>query len=157
MNTKNFVTKQGLKKLEDELNHLITVEAKESLQLVTDALGNGSIDENDEYLAAKEMYQNVSNKIAVLQEKIKNSEIITIDTKSDVVNMLATVTVFNIKTKQDVTWTLVPENEIDIKNGKISFNSPIGVSLMGKKVGDKVEVKVPAGLLNFEIKKVSYV
>lgn len=157
MNTKIFVTKQGLKKLQDELNHLITVEAKDSLQLVTDALGNGSIDENDEYLAAKEMYQNISNKISILQDKIKNSEIITVDTKSDIVNMLATVTVFNQKTKQDVTWTLVPENEIDIKNGKISFNSPIGLALMGKKVGDKVDVKVPAGTLNFEIKKVSYI
>lgn len=153
---KNFVTKQGLRKLQEELHHLVTVEAKDSLQLVSDALGNGSKDENDEYLAAKENYQNVSNKIAILQEKIKNSEIIVVDTKSDVINMLATVTVLNNKTKQEVTWTLVPENEIDIKNGKISFNSPIGSSFMGRKVGDNVEVKVPAGLLSFEIKKVSY-
>jgi transcription elongation factor GreA len=155
-NNKNFVTRHGLKKLQDELHHLISVEAKNSLQMVTDALSNGSKDENDEYLAAKENYQNISNKIAILQDKIKNSEIITIDSKSDIVNMLATVTVFNTKTKQDVTWMLVPENEIDIKNGKISFNSPIGAGLMGKKVGEKAEIKVPAGTLSFEIKKIQY-
>jgi len=156
MTTKNFVTRHGLKKLQDELHQLVTVEAKNSLQLVTDALSNGSKDENDEYLTAKENYQNLSNKIAILQDKIKNSEIITVDTKSEVINMLATVTVLNLKTNQEVVWTLVPENEIDIKVGKISFNSPIGVGLMGKKVGDKTDIKIPAGILSFEIKKVSY-
>lgn len=156
-NTKNFVTKQGLKKLQDELHHLLTVEAKNSLQLVTDALGNGSTDENDEYLAAKANYQSISNKIGNLQEKIKNSEVIIMDANPDIVNMLAKVTVLNLKTNQEVTWNLVPENEIDIKSGKISFNSPIGSGLMGKKVGEKVDIKVPAGLLSFEIKKISYI
>lgn len=156
-NTKIFVTRQGLKKLQDELNHLVTVEAKESLQMVTDALGNGSTDENDEYLAAKANYQSISNKIGILQEKIKNTEIISVDKNSDTVDMLATVTVLNTKTKQEVTWTLVPENEIDIKAGKISFNSPIGSGLMGKRIGEKVDIKVPAGLLSFEVRNISYI
>jgi transcription elongation factor GreA len=93
----------------------------------------------------------LSSKISSLREKIKKCEIITPDTNTDKVSMLSSVQIKNHKTGQVINWTLVPENEIDIKSGKISFNSPIGLSLLGKKRGEIVNVKVPSGDLKLEI------
>jgi transcription elongation factor GreA len=148
---KIFVTKGGYQKLSDELNHLMTVENKQALEMLKDARDKGDISENAEYETAKEYHENLSNKIATLQDKIKKCEIIYPDTKSDKVNMLSSVEIKNYKTNQVIRWTLVPENEIDIKNGKISFNSPIGAALLGKKKGEVVSVKVPSGDMKLEI------
>jgi transcription elongation factor GreA len=92
------------------------------------------------------------NKIAQLKEKIRTSEIITEGSLSqDRVNMLSTVEIKNHKMNLIQVWKLVSENEIDTKNGKISFNSPIGMALIGKKVGEIVDVQVPSGLMKLEI------
>ena len=148
---KIYVTKGGYQKLVDDLNHLMTVENKQALEMLKEARDKGDISENAEYETAKEYHESLSNKIAALQEKIKNCEIIAPDPNCDKVNMLSSVKIKNYNTNKEVNWILVPENEIDIKNGKISFNSPIGAALLGKKKGEIVQVKVPSGEMKLEI------
>ena len=149
--SKVYVTKNGYQKLIEELNYLVTVENKQALEMLQEARDKGDISENAEYETAKEFHENLTNKISNLQDKIKNCEIISPDANCDKVNMLSTVQIKNHKTKKLVNWTLVPENEIDIKNGRISFNSPIGSALLGKKRGEVVKVEVPAGSMELEI------
>lgn len=149
--SKNYVTKGGYQKLIEDLNYLVTVENRQALEMLKEARDKGDISENAEYETAKEFHENLSNKIASLQNKIKNSEIIEPDFNTDKVNMLSTVEIINHTSNKNVKWTLVPENEIDIKNGKISFNSPIGSSLLGKERGDIVYVDVPVGKMKLEI------
>ena len=149
--SKVYVTKQGYQKMLEEVNHLINVENREALEMLREAREKGDISENAEYESAKELLDNLSAKIGALQTKIKNCEIISSDGNCDQVNMLSTVIVKNHGTKKMVTWTLVPENEIDIKKGRISFNSPIGSALLGKKKGEVVEVQVPAGKMKLEV------
>jgi len=148
---KIFVTKGGYQKLTDELHHLMTVENKQALEMLKEARDKGDISENAEYETAKEYHESLTNKISALQEKIKNCEIIGPTTNTDKVSMLSSVQIKNHKTNQIINWTLVPENEIDIKNGKISFNSPIGAALLNKKKGEVVNVKVPSGEMKLEI------
>lgn len=149
--SKVYVTKGGYQKLIDELNKLVTVDNKQALEMLQEAREKGDITENAEYETAKEFHENLSTRIASLQEKIKNCEIIAPDANTNQVNMLSTVQIKNKSTKKVFSWTLVPENEIDIKSGKISFNSPIGSALLGKKLGDIVNVEVPAGKMELEI------
>jgi len=149
--SKTYVTKGGYQKLTDELHHLMTVENKQALEMLKEARDKGDISENAEYETAKEYHEQLTNKISALQNKVKNCEIIYPDTKSDKVSMLSSVQIKNHNTNKIINWTLVPENEIDIKNGKISFNSPIGAALLGKKKGELVSVKVPSGDMKLEI------
>lgn len=148
---KIFVTRGGYQKLTEELNHLLTVENKQALEMLNEARDKGDISENAEYESAKEYHEYLSNRISTLQEKIKNCEIIGPSTNPDKVSMLSSVQIKNYKTNQIINWTLVPENEIDIKNGRISFNSPIGAALLNKKRGEIVTVKVPSGEMKLEI------
>lgn len=148
---KIFVTKSGYQKLTEELHHLMTVENKQALEMLKEARDKGDISENAEYETAKSYHEALTNKIQLLQQKIQNCEIIVPDTNTDKVSMLSSVQIKNHKTNQIVNWTLVPENEIDIKNGKISFNSPIGSALLNKKRGEIVTVKVPSGEMKLEI------
>lgn len=148
---KIYVTKEGYQKLTDDLHHLVTVENKQALEMLKDARDKGDIAENGEYETAKEYHESLNNKISSLREKIKRCELIIPDTNTDKVSMLSSVEIKNYKTNQVIRWTLVPENEIDIKSGKISFNSPIGSALLGKKKGEIVSVKVPSGDMKLEI------
>jgi len=149
--SKTYVTRGGYQKLTDELHHLMTVENKQALEMLKEARDKGDISENAEYETAKEYHERLTNKISALQQKIQNCEIIGPDANTDKVSMLSSVQIKNHKTNQIVHWTLVPENEIDIKNGKISFNSPIGAALLGKKKGETVSVKVPSGEMKLEV------
>jgi len=148
---KIFVTRGGYQKLTEELNHLLTVENKQALEMLKEARDKGDISENAEYESAKEYHEALTNKIQVLQKKIQNCEIIGPDANTDKVSMLSSVQIKNHKSNQIINWTLVPENEIDIKNGRISFNSPIGAALLNKKRGEIVTVTVPSGELKLEI------
>lgn len=149
--TKIFVTRGGYQKLTEELNHLLTVENKQALEMLKEARDKGDISENAEYESAKEYHESLTNKIQLLQQKIQNCEIIGPDANTDKVSMLSSVQIKNHKTNQIIHWTLVPENEIDIKNGRISFNSPIGAALLNKKRGEIVTVTVPSGEMKLEI------
>jgi len=148
---KIFVTRGGYQKLTEELNHLLTVENKQALEMLKEARDKGDISENAEYESAKEYHESLTNKIQLLQQKIQNCEIIGPDANTDKVSMLSSVQIKNHKTNQIIHWTLVPENEIDIKNGRISFNSPIGAALLNKKRGEIVTVTVPSGEMKLEI------
>lgn len=153
--SKIYVTKQGLQRMTDELNHLITVESRNAVDMLSEARDKGDISENAEYESAKEYHDNLTSRISLLQEKIKLCEVISQNKDTSKVSMLSTVEIKNHSTNKKVVWTLVPENEIDIKSGKISFNSPIGSALLGKKLGETIQVNVPSGLMKLEILKIS--
>ena len=152
---KNYTTKNGYQMMVDELNHLSTVEYKAAIDMLQEARDKGDLSDNAEYDAAKEYHANVMNKIGQLKEKIRVSEILTTThLPTDRVNMLSTVEIKNHKMNVVQTFKLVSENEIDLKQGKISFNSPIGSALVGKKVGDLIDVTVPSGIMKLEILKI---
>jgi len=149
---KNYTTKIGYQMMLDDLNNLSNVEYKNAIEMLSEARDKGDLSENAEYEAAKEYHANVMNKISHLKEKIRISEVIdSSKLDNDSVNMLSTVEIRNHKIGVNQTWKLVSESEIDTKNGKISFNSPIGLALIGKKIGDIVEVNVPSGIMKLEI------
>ena len=149
---KNYTTKSGLQMMQDELHHLSTVEYKNAIEMLQEARDKGDLSENAEYEAAKEFHANLLNKISTLKGKIRVSEVIDSSRfDNEHVNMLSTVEIKNYKSNMTQTWKLVSESEIDTKNGKISFNSPIGMALIGHKVGEIVEVKVPSGTMKLEI------
>jgi transcription elongation factor GreA len=149
---KNYTTKSGLQIMQDELHRLSTSEYKNAIEMLQEARDKGDLSENAEYEAAKEFHSNLLNKIELLKRKIRNSEVIdTNHLSTDEVNMLSTVEIKNHNSGKNQTITLVSENEIDLKNGKISFNSPIGSALVGHKIGEIVQVKAPAGIIKLEI------
>jgi transcription elongation factor GreA len=152
MNKINYYTEEGLQKLKEELDQLIRVERPSISQQIADARDKGDLSENAEYAAAKELQGMVEMKISKLQELLQNARIID-ESKLDVskVLVLSKVTIMNLKNNQSMTYMLVPEQESDMKSGKISVTSPIAQGLIGKKVGDVVEIKVPAGVIPFKI------
>ncbi len=148
---RNYITQSGYNKLVDELNFLTTHEQLRASEMMSEARDKGDLSENAEYEAAKEFQQNLAKKIAKIAEKIRESEIIYSNDNKDIVGMVSTVKIMNYKLNVEQTWTLVSENEVDTKNGMISFNSPIGSALVGKKRGDIVEVSIPSGSMKLEI------
>jgi transcription elongation factor GreA len=151
-----YYTKEGLDKLRAELDHLTTIERPSISRQIAEARDKGDLSENAEYDAAKNAQGMLEMKIARLQDEISNARIID-ESKMDLkkVLILSTVKLSNLKNGAVVTYTLVPESEANLKLGKISVSSPIAKGLLGKVVGDKVEIEVPAGKLNFEIIEIS--
>jgi transcription elongation factor GreA len=143
---------EGLQKLKDDLNRLITVERPAVSKMIAEARDKGDLSENAEYDAAKEAQGLLELKISKLQELISNARLID-ESKLDIskVLLLSTVTIKNLKNGLTMKYTIVPESEADLKSAKISVTSPISKGLLGKKVGDKVDVQVPAGIVPFEI------
>lgn len=147
-----YFTQEGLNKLKAELDQLISVERPAISQQIADARDKGDLSENAEYDAAKNAQGMLELKISKLQDTIRNAKVID-ETKMDnsKVLILSTVKVRNTKNNAVMTYTLVPENEADLKAGKISVSSPIASGLLGKTAGEFVEIKVPAGLITLEI------
>jgi transcription elongation factor GreA len=141
-----------LQRLKDELDHLIKVERPSISSQIAEARDKGDLSENAEYAAAKEAQGMLEMKIAKMQEVVQNARIID-ESKLDTskVLLLSTVKIKNLKNNKEMRYTLVPEQESDLKAAKISVTSPIARGLLGKKVGDVVEIKVPAGIIPFEI------
>jgi len=152
MTTVKYYTLEGLNKLKSELEHLMKVERPGISQAIAEARDKGDLSENAEYDAAKNAQGMLELKIIRLQDTIRNARIID-ESKLDStkVLILSTVKIKNLKNDSIQTYTLVPENEADIRNGKISVSSPIAQGLLGKVIGEKVEVTVPAGKIPFEI------
>jgi transcription elongation factor GreA len=151
-----YYTQEGFQKLKEELEHLESVERPEISRQIAEARDKGDLSENAEYDAAKNAQGMLELQIAKLQEEIRNARIIDeskIDTSK--VLILTVVKIKNLKNNAMMTYTLVPENEADLKAGKISVSSPIAKGLLGKKVGDKAEIQVPAGKMTFEIIEIS--
>jgi transcription elongation factor GreA len=151
-----YLTKEGLKKLKKELEHLMNVERPAISKQIGEAIEKGDISENAEYDAAKDAQGMLEAKIAELQGKIANARILDESKiKTSKVQILNVVTIKNKKNNATMKYTLVPESEADLKQGKISINTPIAKGLMGKKVGEVVDIKVPSGIIPFEIVEIS--
>jgi transcription elongation factor GreA len=152
MSESRYFTEEGLQHLKDELDQLVTVERPKISQQIAEARDKGDLSENAEYDAAKEAQGLLELKIAQLQEKLANARIID-ESKMDSskVLLLSTVTIKNLKNKATMKYMLVPEEEADLKKGKISVESPIAKGLLGRVVGDQVDIKVPAGIIPFEV------
>lgn len=150
-----YYTLEGLNKLKAELDRLISVERPSISQQIAEARDKGDLSENAEYDAAKNAQGMLELKISKLQETIRNAKLID-ESKIDnsKVLILSTVKLKNRKNNAVMNYTLVPENEANLKEGKISVNSPIAQGLLGKSVGDMVEIKVPAGIIPFEIMEI---
>lgn len=152
----SYVTKEGLKKLQDELEKLQTVERPKISKAIGEAIEKGDISENAEYDAAKDAQGMLEAKIAQLQDLVANCRVIDesqIGTSK--VQMLNKVTIKNTKTGSTMVYSLVSGTEANFKEGKLSIHTPIAQALVGKKVGDKVTVQVPAGEMEFEILDIS--
>lgn len=155
MNTTNYVTAETFERLKEELQHMKGVERPAASHAIAEAREKGDLKENAEYDAAKEAQGMLEAKIKQLEGIIANARILdesTIDTSK--VSILTKVTLTNINTKKQVTYKIVSENEADLKLGKISVTSPIGKGLLGKVIGDEVDVTVPAGVLKFRVEKI---
>lgn len=147
-----YFTQEGLNKLKAELEQLINIERPAISQQIAEARDKGDLSENAEYDAAKNAQGMLELKISKLQETIRNARLID-ESKMDTskVLILSTVKVRNTKNNAIMTYTLVPENEANLKEGKISVSSPIAQGLLGKSINDLAEIKVPAGLITLEI------
>jgi len=151
-----YLTEEGLRKLREELEFLVNVERPNISKQIGEAIEKGDISENAEYDAAKDAQGLLEAKIAHLQSKIANARIIDeskIDTNQ--VQILNKVTIKNKKNNSTMVYTIVPDSEANLKEMKISVSTPIAKGLMGKKVGDVVDIKVPSGVIPFEIIDIS--
>ena len=152
-----YVTNEGLEKMKAELEVLERVERPKVTQQIAEARDKGDLSENAEYDAAKEAQGMLEMKISKLKETIANSKVIDetlLDTSK--VSILTTVKLKNNTTNQEQVFTLVPDNESDIKTGKISVNTPIAKGLLGKAVGEIAEIILPNGnKLSFEVLDIS--
>ena len=151
-----YYSAEGLKKLKDELHYLIAVERTAVSAAIAEAREKGDLSENAEYDAAKEQQAHLEAKIVQMQDMVANARLLDeskIDTSK--VLLLSKVEFENMAMKKKMTYEIVPENEADLKQGKISVTSPIAAGLLGKQVGDVTEVKVPAGTMKLKITKIS--
>lgn len=152
-----YVTEEGLRKLKEELHYLKTKERPSISNQIAEARDKGDLSENAEYDAAKEAQGLLELKISKLEDTVSNARIID-ESKLDAskVLILSKVKLKNLANKAELTYTLVPEQEADLKTGRISVDSPIGKGLLGKKVGELAEIKVPSGMImKFEILEVN--
>jgi transcription elongation factor GreA len=152
----SYMTKEGYNKLLEEVNYLESEKRPAISRQIAEARDKGDLSENAEYDAAKEAQGIVEAKISQLKTLISNARLIDesqITTES--VQILNKVTIRNTKNDQTIIYTLVSESETDLKAGKIAVNTPIGKGLMGKKVGEIVEIKIPSGVISFEIMNIS--
>lgn len=148
----NYYTPEGLDNLKSEIKQLESIERPKISQQIAEARDKGDLSENAEYDAAKEAQGMLEARISKLKNKLANARIID-DSEIDnsKVFILSTVRIKNTKNQMELSYTLVAENEANIKSGKISVDSPIGKGLLGKEVGDIVDINTPAGIINFEV------
>ena len=151
-----YLTPEGLKKMQEELQQLKTQERPSISRQIAEARDKGDLSENAEYDAAKDAQGLLELRISKLEDVLSTARVID-ESKLDnsKVLILSKVKIKNLKNNQVVTYTLVAENEADLKLGRISVTSPIGKGLLGKKVGQKIKVEVPSGMLEFEIIEIS--
>jgi len=156
MNKVFYLSEEGYKKLKEELEYLKTVERPRISAMIAEARDKGDLSENAEYDAAKEAQGMLELKIAKLEETLNNSRILD-DSKIDnsKVQILSKVKIRNLSNNMVVEYTIVSESEANLKEGKISINTPIAKGILGKSVGEIVEIQVPNGKVKFEILEIS--
>lgn len=151
------MSEEGYKKLVEELRVLETVNRPEISRQIAEARDKGDLSENAEYDAAKEAQGMLEMKINKLKAIIADAKIIDESKlKTDSVQILNKVELKNVKNGMKMTYTIVSESEANLKEGKISVNTPIAQGLLGKKVGDVAEIKVPQGIINLEVVNISF-
>ena len=147
-----YLSREGMEKLKDELNNLKSTERPKIINQIAEARDKGDLSENAEYDAAKEAQGLLEARIARLENELSKSRVL--DEKNidlSTAKLLTTVEIENIQSKEKMSYTLVSESEADLKNKKISISSPIGSGLIGKKVGEIVDISVPSGIIKFKI------
>ena len=152
----SYITQEGLENLKKELEQLTSVERPAISMLIADARDKGDLSENAEYHAAKEAQGMLELRIANIQNTLTNSRVLDesqIDTSK--VQILNCVKIKNTSSNAVMKYHIVPETEADLKAGKISVNTPIAQGLLGKKVGDKVNIMVPSGEISLEVLEIS--
>ena len=150
-----ILTKEGLLKLETELETLKSTRREDVAERIKQAIAFGDISENSEYEDAKNEQAFIEGRILTLEKTLKNSRLMTADEiRTDVVSLGTKVTLKEMKSGREVNLTLVASVESKLKDGKISDESPVGKAIMGKTVGTKVEVVAPAGKIKYKILKV---
>ncbi|MBR2032494.1 MAG: transcription elongation factor GreA [Alistipes sp.] len=148
----NYLTAEGYKKLKDELDHMRSVERPAAAAAIAEARDKGDLSENAEYDAAREAQGLLEMRIAQLEATLNNSRVIDESLISkDKVQILSKVKLLNHNNKREVVYTIVSENEANLREGKLAIGTPIAKALLGKKKGDIVDVTVPAGVIKFEI------
>ena len=156
MSKLNYYSAEGFKNLKDELAHLVKIERPRVSQQIAEARDKGDLSENAEYDAAKEAQGLLEMKISKMELLVSNGRIMDesgIDTSKALI--LSHVKIKNLANKKDFVYILVAESEANLKQGKISVDSPIGKGLLGKKIGEIAEIKVPNGILKFEILEIT--
>lgn len=152
----NYYTKEGLQKIKDELHQLKSVERPSISQQIAEARDKGDLSENAEYDAAKEAQGLLEARIAKMEDVLANARIVD---ESQMDNskayILSKVKIKNLNNSQTMVYQLVAESEADIRNKKLSIESPIGKGLLGKAVGDVAEIQIPSGLVKFEVVEIT--
>jgi len=151
-----YMTEEGLEELKEELHRLRTKERSRIADEIAEARAKGDLSENAEYDAAKEEQGKLEARIAQIEDTIARARVVDESTVDDSkAYILSDVTVKNLETDDEQTYTLVSEEEADVSEGKISIDSPIGEGLLGTEEGEEVEIDVPAGTVRFEVVDIS--
>ncbi len=151
-----YMSQEGYDKMVAELQRLESVERPKASAAIAEARDKGDLSENSEYDAAKEAQAHLEDKINQMKLAIQNAKIIDVSRLSnDCVQILSKVEMTNLTTKSKMTYTIVSENEADLRAGKISIKTPIAQGLLGKKVGDEAEITIPRGTIRLRIDKIS--
>ena len=153
---KNILTREGLKRYEDELHELKVIRRKEVAQKIKEAREQGDLSENAEYDAAKDEQRDIEARITELEKILKNVEVVVEDeVSSDKINIGCTVRILDLEYKEEETYKIVGSTEANSLKGKISNESPVGRALIGSQVGDTVSVETPGGLVQYEVLEIS--
>lgn len=150
-----YLSKQGLDDLKSELNKLKSVDRPNIINQIAEARDKGDLSENAEYDAAKEAQGLLESRIIKLENDIANSRVLDKITDTSTVHLLTEVVIKNSQNGMEMTYAIVSESEADLKNKKISVESPIGKGLMGKSVGDIVRIEVPNGVITLEVMQIN--
>ena len=150
-----YLSKQGLDNLKLELNKLKSIDRPNIINQIAEARDKGDLSENAEYDAAKEAQGLLEARIAKLENDIANSRVLDKVTDTSTVHLLTEVVIKNLQNGVEMKYAIVSESEADFKNKKISVESPIGKGLMGKSVGDIARIKVPNGIIEFEVMQIN--
>lgn len=152
---KNLMTYAGLKKLEDELHDLKVVQRKEVAEKIKEAREQGDLSENAEYDAAKDEQRDIEARIEEIEKILKNAEVVVEDEIDlDKINLGCKVTVYDFEFEEEMELKIVGSTEANSLEGKISNESPVGKALMGRTVGDVVEVEMPVGIMKYEVRSI---
>jgi len=153
----NYMTSAGYEKVRAELEEMKTTDRQQISSEIAEAREKGDLSENAEYHAAKEAQGLLEMRINELEKSLANVKLIEeSELDTSIVTILNKVTIRNTKSKKELAYKLVSNSEADLKEGKISIDSPIGQGLLGKKVGDLAEIKTPAGVMQFEVVDIAF-